>query len=194
MLTPWRSPHQIDPAVAKHELRALFGERKPVIVIDPARNPYPLLAARESGCETISLFTAAADSALHEVAPHLVVPSGRGPFVRTWASLWGENTGFLFASDAPLAKVRKHLRRFLMVGAPGGERVYFRFYDPRVLRAFLPACTPEEVQTFFGPIAEIACEDRDPLHLLRYRHDAGRLEIRREIARWIAPPMGEARA
>lgn len=194
MLAPWRSPHRIDPVVARHELRALFGERKPVIVTDPARNPYPLLAARESDCECISLFTADPDSELHEVAPHLVIPRGTGPFIRTWASLWGESTGFLFASDAPVHKVRTHLRRFLMVGAPGGERVYFRFYDPRVLRAFLPVCTPEEVATFFGPIVEIACEDVDPTHLLRFTHDAGKLQIRREIARFLQPSPGEARA
>lgn len=194
MLTPWRSPHRIDPAVAKAELRALFGERKPVIVTDPARNPYPLLAAKESGCETISLFTADPDSTLHEVAPHFVIPKGNGPFVRTWASLWGENTGFLFATDAPLAKVRTHLRRFLMVRAPGGESVYFRFYDPRVLRAFLPVCTPEEVRAFFGPMVEIACEDTDPSCLLRFKHEEGRLEVRREPARFLLSSEAEVRA
>src|SRR5262249_7471285 len=33
-----------------------------------------------------------------------------------------------------------------------GNELYFRFYDPRVLRTFLPACTGAETKRFFGPV------------------------------------------
>jgi hypothetical protein len=41
-----------------------------------------------------------------------------------------------------------------MIHAEGWEnRMYFRFYDPRVLQAFLPTCTAEQLNGFFGPIS-----------------------------------------
>ena len=45
-----------------------------------------------------------------------------------------------------------------MVGAPGGERVYFRFYDPRVLRVYLPTCSSSELKGVFGPVGRFVVE------------------------------------
>ncbi len=51
--------------------------------------------------------------------------------------------------------MRRHLRRFLLVeDDETGERFFFRFYDPRTLRVFLPTCTPRQREDFFG---EVAC-------------------------------------
>jgi hypothetical protein len=55
--------------------------------------------------------------------------------------------------------VRRHLRRFLMVEAEGDrQRMFFRFYDPRVMRTFAEVITPEQrvdfmkdVEAFFFP-------------------------------------------
>ena len=50
-------------------------------------------------------------------------------------------------------QVRRHFRKYLMVEAEGDDsRLYFRFYDPRVLRVFLPTCPPESKQAFFGDV------------------------------------------
>jgi hypothetical protein len=35
------------------------------------------------------------------------------------------------------------------------ERMYFRFYDPRVLHVFLPTCTPAQKREFLGLISGI---------------------------------------
>jgi len=48
------------------------------------------------------------------------------------------------------------------------EQVYFRFYDPRVMRVFLPTCTPEDTTQFFGPIQNYLVEDESPEQLLRF--------------------------
>jgi hypothetical protein len=58
------------------------------------------------------------------------------------------------------------------VKLPSGERVYFRFYDPRVMRVFLPACTPEDTTQFFGPIQNYLVEDRTPEQLLSAAGDS----------------------
>ena len=35
---------------------------------------------------------------------------------------------------------------------------YFRFYDPVVLRTFLPTATPRQMEDFFGPISAFYVE------------------------------------
>ena len=62
--------------------------------------------------------------------------------------------------------MRRHLRRFLLVKNEAGARCRFRFYDQRVLRAFLPSCTPEETVHFFGPLQRICIPNGAAPHML----------------------------
>ena len=39
-----------------------------------------------------------------------------------------------------------------------GEEVYFRFYDPRVLRVFLPTCSVRQKAELFGEIRSFLLE------------------------------------
>ncbi|TVQ55912.1 MAG: DUF4123 domain-containing protein, partial [Phycisphaerales bacterium] len=48
--------------------------------------------------------------------------------------------------------IRRHLRKFLKVKSPEGKTLYFRYYDPRILAAFLPACNEQELRQLFGPL------------------------------------------
>ena len=49
-----------------------------------------------------------------------------------------------------------------MVQDEGGQEYFFRYYDPRVLRKYLPTCTPEEVRSFFGPVRSFIAENNAP--------------------------------
>lgn len=40
-----------------------------------------------------------------------------------------------------------------------GRKVYFRYYDPNILRIFLPTCDPEQSAVFFGPVRAFTAED-----------------------------------
>jgi len=75
--------------------------------------------------------------------------------------------------------MRRHLRRFLIVRAPDGKRLYFRYYDPRVLSVYLPTCNAAELQYIFGPVRQFVCEGPDPTVLLRF--DAGQVPVWREV-------------
>jgi hypothetical protein len=90
---------------------------------------------------------------LTEVAPHAVrLQDGGDGSVRLMEHGWGRTWGIYMASRAPLADLRRHLRRYLRVQTEDGQkRMLFRFYDPRVLRRYLPTCTPRELEQFFGP-------------------------------------------
>jgi hypothetical protein len=75
---------------------------------------------------------------------------------------WGKGWASFFTSPAPFEEVRHHFRKFLMVQIEGGQEVYFRFYDPRVMRDFLPAASPSEIATFFGPVSAFLLEAQQP--------------------------------
>jgi len=76
-------------------------------------------------------------------------------------------------SGKALAEVLKHFRHFLMVKLADGRDAYFRFYDPRVLRAYLPSCNPAEAARFFGPVRCYLVEAKEPETLLQFT-DTGR--------------------
>jgi hypothetical protein len=50
------------------------------------------------------------------------------------------------------------------------ERMYFRFYDPEVMRVFLRTCTPRQRAELFDEIGAVLLEDE---HGRIGRHGAG---------------------
>ena len=58
----------------------------------------------------------------------------------------------VYELDATLEELRRHFRKFLKVEDPKGKSLIFRYYDPRVLRVYLPTCNAMELQTVFGPV------------------------------------------
>jgi len=82
---------------------------------------------------------------------------------------WGHHWALFFTCMHPFAEVRKHLRQFLLLKSDDSKSFYFRFYDPRLLQLFLPACSPQEITQFFGPVQCFVMEDAfDPSKLLEF--------------------------
>jgi hypothetical protein len=75
---------------------------------------------------------------------------------------WGKHWGIFAFSAADLKTLRRHLRKFLTVYDESGKSLLFRYYDPRVLRAYLPTCNADELKTVFGPVVTYLVEDEDP--------------------------------
>jgi hypothetical protein len=147
-------------------------------VLDGARDPriQPWIAG--SGQNSACLYDGQLAPPLVPVAPYLVelgreTPATRRLLVQGWGKQWG----IWVEAPVALAALRRHLRRFLLVTEPKGRLLLFRYYDPRVLRVYLPACTPEELESFFGPIACIYSETRDGNGLLRFRRGPKGLEV-----------------
>ncbi len=165
-------------------LAALLGHfREPkeplYALLDAARHPLVLKLLRTSGEEYQSLYEGPDAELLAEFCPYLVELRRSGPFLeRLAAAAWGNSFGVILTSDRPFRDVRRHFRQFLLVKTEDGEQLYFRYYDPRVLRTFLSAATPAEVARFFGPIRSFLVEAPDGAALLRYRafRDGARCE------------------
>ncbi len=55
-----------------------------------------------------------------------------------------------------------------MVYDEEGKPLYFRYYDPRVLRAYLPTCNESELQTVFGPVNHYYAEGKEQNQLIEF--------------------------
>ncbi len=123
-------------------------------VLDASMDPRILVLLRESVEECRSLYEGPQGDVLEDVAPYLVsLPKGSRLLEALVYEGWGRNWGVFLTSLRPFHEVRRHFRKFLMVQDDVGRELYFRFYDPRVLRVFLPTCTPQQAEAFFEGIS-----------------------------------------
>ena len=120
-----------------------------------------------------------------EVAPYLVHLEANTPFTRLVLERgWGKHWGIFALANTDLASMRMHFRRFLVVHDAQGQPLYFRYYDPRVLRAYLPTCNAQELSTVFGPVTCYMLEGKKPDTLLQFRAVGGSLrQDKKELAR-----------
>jgi hypothetical protein len=122
------------------------------------------------------------------VAPYLIdlseIPRAQPVLERLLVEGWGKSWGFYFTCPRRLEfdRIRKHLRSFLKVHVEGEEDMFFRFYDPRVLRVFLPTCTTEQRAEFFGPIDAFYVEGENASECLEFRNSANGLKAERHGA------------
>ncbi len=136
-------------------------------LLDAARDSMVLALLFQSELKYESLYEGPKGEQLMAAAPYLVeLPSGNEFLEKLVRQGWGDSWGVYLTSSAPFAEIRKNFRRFLMVETPDKKQVYFRFYDPRVMRVFLPTCLPEEANQFFGPVQTFFAEGESPDTLL----------------------------
>jgi Domain of unknown function (DUF4123) len=152
---------------------ALSSAARLYVVVDSAQNAELARTAWfDHGFETWSLFGENVDASMSSVAPHLVaVSSGRSgrDFLDVWADHLWTNAGILLSCPADPVKVWEHLSRLFVVGDPEGRLMYFRFYDPRILRALMPTLRDSQISEVFGPIREFLVEDAVPGSISRWR-------------------------
>ena len=159
-------------------------------VLDAARDPvvYPALLRGGFGHE--SLFEGVRAAALCDVTPYLVpLPLDSALLAAMTGAWWGRSIGIFLTSRASMTEVLERLREMLMVRTEDDRRMIFRFYDPRVLRAFLPIANPRQVSTLFGEgeIGAVACEGPEPHAVHVFTADAeGKVD-----ARMLAVGQGE---
>ena len=117
----------------------------------------------------VSLYRGDPEETFWAVAPYLVsVDPALLRWITEHAALQDDAWGILLLADVSLPELRRHLRSFLRVLAPNGEPMYFRFYDPRLLPAFLATCTSDELARFFGAAsAFIVPAEDDPQRFRR---------------------------
>ncbi|MDT7811362.1 MAG: hypothetical protein QOH35_467 [Acidobacteriaceae bacterium] len=128
-----------------------------------------------TGCylDKCCLFAGDLSPQLERAAPHLLQVSPRDAITDSlleWG--WGQAWGIFVQSDAPIRTLRRHLRTLLRVKDESGRYLLFRYYDPRVLRVFLPTCLTGELKTLFGSlIMNFRMEGEDPASIVSFAMD-----------------------
>jgi len=113
------------------------------------------------------LFSGRLSPELELTAPYLVrLEYGNAKTRRFLAQAAGRQWGVFMKCSQRLEDLRRHLRSLLVVRDQTGRELLFRYFDPRVLRVYLPTCTPDELRAVFGDIERFWIEaDRSDVML-----------------------------
>lgn len=124
--------------------------------------------------ESACLFEGQLDPMLQAAAPYLVkLEPDSAATLMSLREGWNAHWGIVLVADpgTGLSAVRSHLRRNLRVRGPGGEPLFFRFYDPRAFRSVVPTFEPGDRREFFGPISGVYVEGPEPDSALYFLRD-----------------------
>jgi hypothetical protein len=148
-------------------------------ILDAARDERIYPALLTSRLEFLCLYGGKLPESLKHAAPYLVELAPSYRFTRPLLEMaWGQSWGvFLRTRDS--RNLRHHLRGFLRVQDEVGRNLVFRYYDPRVLRVYLPTCLPEELKAVFGPIDSFIVEGARGEELVEFGFDGRRLREQR---------------
>lgn len=147
-------------------------------IIDACQAPELVdLAGSKFGQPTRMLFKGAATcfKEVESFAPFFIPVDLETDFLEHWSACWGKNAGILIVSSAEPRGIYRHLRKIFVVQDEEGQEYFFRFYDPRVLRVYLPTCASEQTTEFFGPLIYIFLEGENLETLVTYSHTLGQL-------------------
>jgi hypothetical protein len=128
-------------------------------LVDAAREKAVPRLVSDAGPDALSLYSGRRAERLASAAPYLVRLTGER-IPRFVSEAWGKSSGIVFASALPIEALRAHFKRLLIVETEARDTVYFRYYDPRVLRIFLPSCSSAQARRFFGPVAWFLVEGK----------------------------------
>jgi hypothetical protein len=169
-----------DPEAKARAIRCLWqlgaagGRRQSYlyVVLDAARDKqiYPRLRQLAATELVVGLYQGRTATELAAVAPYLVCLGATDRvFDWLWDQGWGESWGIFLWSLVSPETLRAHFRRLNMVQTEQKQRLLFRFYDPRVLRPFLPTCDAAQLREMFGPVAAYMAESAEGDAILTFR-------------------------
>jgi hypothetical protein len=154
-------------------------ETKVFAILDGASIPGLLKEFHEKRPGQLCLYRGELEPDMAVVAPYVVELKPDSPFTQ-WvlAEGWGKHWGVFVMAEVDLKSVHRHLRSLLVVKDHNGRQLNFRFYDPRVLRVYLPTCDAGELMQVFGPVNCLALEAEDAGQMLRFTNggDAAKKE------------------
>lgn len=152
------------------------GPQQIFALVDAARDKgiYDRLAAADN--KILPLFSGSKASELALVGPYLAHLEN-GDALAQWLAEkgWGKSWGVYCLSSESIDKLKRHFYSMLKVFDEEGNCMFFRYYDPRVLRVYLPTCNAAELQLFFGPVDRFYAEAEEEGVTMEYSVANGKL-------------------
>lgn len=125
-----------------------------------------------------SLYLNTEEVDLADVGPFLVDLMGNKKVVN-WLEKegYGKSWGIYINSNSEFEDIVKHLQGILIVEDDGGHKNYFRYYDPRVMKIFLPTCDANQLKYLFGSVINAyIVEDPESNQNIIYTLNQGKLK------------------
>ena len=123
------------------------------------------------------LFSGELEPDMLYVAPYVVLLTPDSKFADfVMSEGFGKNWGIFAHSRHSIREMRRHFRSLINVYDENANSMVFRFYDPRVLREFLPTCNPGELRTFFGNVDTFFADAGDAKKLVKLSLDGTQLK------------------
>ncbi len=154
------------------------------ILLDAARMAEEFDETDKFNSKNLCLLNARGEECLKSVSPYLFNIDKNSDFQKWIVKRGlGLSWGIFVESKLGMEDLHRHFRKLLLTGAESKEGAYFRVFDPRVLRFYLPACDPENLNAFFGPVQKFICEDEDSSFVLIFSFNGNQLVKERMAAK-----------
>jgi|GEM_PF-467587 len=145
----------------------------PVIfaILDGARDKKIEALVRKGALKSSCLYEGKLSYAMAIVAPYIVeLERGHAQTHAILSQGWGNSWGVFAVTYPPtsMLSVRRNCRKIAKVKSPEGKTLIFRYYDPRVLRVYLPNSNRQEAQKVFGPTTAFIVESAQGATLHRF--------------------------
>ena len=128
-------------------------------IVDGSQDLELAFTGRLMGSDVYTLFSGDMAEPVAHAGPCLIALRAPVQFLERWVETLGGDAGILLETSAHLETLYVHLREIFVVEGEEGQEYFFRYYDPRVLRTYLPTCTEQELRDFFGPVQRWIAED-----------------------------------
>ncbi|MEM1033677.1 MAG: DUF4123 domain-containing protein [Myxococcota bacterium] len=161
---PRHRPQRIPARAVVASLFTARNDTRLHAVLDAARNPRIVRLLDESVDAAVPLYEGERARGVDAEAPYLVRFDPSSLLLeRVLEEGWGDAWGIFIVSRSPVRLLRRALRRLLMVEADGREgRLYFRFYDPRVLARLAPLVTTRQRSEMLAEAEALYFETQGP--------------------------------
>lgn len=138
-------------------------------ILDPARSAQVLTGLHQYRPSAYNLYQGLPLERMIDVAPTLVHLEPGSEFMN-WLLTegFGQAWGVFLVSPLTLNELGPHLSHMTQIWDPDGRRMYFRFYDPRILPVFLSCSTAAELSHFCGAVNCFIVESNHPVGLNAY--------------------------
>lgn len=144
-------------------------------IFDGARNKSIAEMASKGELKHSCLYEGRLSYKMTQAAPYMVRLEKDHAESYQWIEQgWGNSWGIFMITYPPatLFTVRHNCRKIAVAKGPNGKRLVFRYYDPRVLRTYLPTCNDVEANKVFGPVTEFIVEGESQDIIHRFRRTA----------------------
>ena len=146
-------------------------------MVDGARDPRIAPAMEQlPGAEI--MFRGDGSEAVAAVAPWMLQLQPKQELTKWVLSEgWGNSWAVFMEARSSVRDLVRHFRPCL-TATYRKKKLFFRVFDPRVLRVYLPTCHPDELKAIFGPVRRFVMETWDPNVAVEFRMERGRLLTR----------------